>query len=91
MADYFNKNFVAFKVDCEKGEGPGIAKQYGVSGYPTLLFLDTDGNLVNKIVGATAPAAFLEKVKKDSILKLLYTGKRKDIRPENVIGPSYLT
>lgn len=64
VADYFNENFIALKVDCEKGEGPGIAKQYKVSGYPTLLFLDGDGNLVNKIVGAATPAAFLEKVKK---------------------------
>lgn len=77
VADYFNKNFVAFKVDCEKGEGPGIAKQYGVSGYPTLLFLDTDGNLVNKIVGATAPAAFLEKVKKGLDPETSLYGKEK--------------
>lgn len=63
VADYFNANFVSMKVDCEKGEGPQIAGQFGVSSYPTLLFIDGDGNLVYKTTGASAPDRFLERVK----------------------------
>ncbi|MEY3443377.1 MAG: hypothetical protein RLZZ519_1658 [Bacteroidota bacterium] len=39
-AAFFNTNFVNVTVDMEKGEGVDIAKQYGVTAYPTLLFLD---------------------------------------------------
>lgn len=39
VADYFNKNFISFKIDCEKGEGPTLAKRFGVFGYLTMVFL----------------------------------------------------
>lgn len=51
VGDFFNKNFVSFKLDCEKGEGPDLASKYGVSSYPTLLFIDAEGNAVHKLVG----------------------------------------
>lgn len=63
VADYFNEHFISMKVDCEKGEGVELRKRFGVSAYPTLLFIDGDGNVVSKIVGATAPEAFLPKIK----------------------------
>lgn len=64
VADYFNEHFVSLKVDCEKGEGPELRQQFGVTGYPTLLFLNGEGEVVNKIVGASGQPAFLQKVKK---------------------------
>ena len=64
VADYFNEHFVSLKVDCEKGEGPELAKRFGVNSYPTLLFINGEGKVVNKILGASRPDIFLEKVKK---------------------------
>lgn len=64
VADYFNEHFISLKVDCEKGEGPEIKNRFGVSGYPTLLFINGKGEVVNKIVGASRQPHFLENVKK---------------------------
>lgn len=64
VADYFNEHFISLKVDCEKGEGPEIKNRFGVSGYPTLLFINGKGEVVNKIVGASTQPHFLENVKK---------------------------
>lgn len=64
VADYFNEHFISLKVDCEKGEGPEIKNRFGVSGYPTLLFINGKGEVVNKIVGASTQPYFWENVKK---------------------------
>lgn len=64
VADYFNEHFISLKVDCEKGEGPEIKKRFNVSGYPTLLFINGKGEVINKIVGASRQPYFLENVKK---------------------------
>lgn len=51
VGDYFNKNFVNVKMDMEKGEGIALNTKYGVKAYPTLLFIDGNGNVVQKLVG----------------------------------------
>ncbi|MCL5245513.1 thioredoxin domain-containing protein [Cellulophaga sp. 20_2_10] len=51
VGEYFNENYVSIKIDCEKGEGIGIANKYGVAAFPTLLFLDPNGEIAHKIVG----------------------------------------
>lgn len=64
VGDFFNSKFVNIKIDMEKGEGPALAKRFGVRAYPTFLFLDADGKEVNRIVGAEADASkFLTMVK----------------------------
>lgn len=47
----FNDSFINIALDGEKGDGPGIASQYQVRGYPTLLFLDPKGNIISREVG----------------------------------------
>ena len=51
IADYANKNQINWKTDAEKGEGIDLAKKYKITGYPTLVFLDENGNEVDRIVG----------------------------------------
>lgn len=46
LANYYNRNFVIYKVDCEKGNGANLAAIYGINNYPTLLFLDVKGNIL---------------------------------------------
>jgi thiol:disulfide interchange protein len=48
---FFNSNFINYAIDAEKGEGIALAKKYQVTGYPTLLFVDSKGNVVAKTVG----------------------------------------
>ncbi len=60
--DYFNKKFVNFKTDMEKGEGIELAKKYNVRAYPTFLILDGDGNEVGRVVGSAELGKFIENV-----------------------------
>ena len=48
---FFNTTFVNAKFDMEKGDGLNISNKYGIRAYPTLLWLDGDGNVKHKIVG----------------------------------------
>ena len=57
---YFDNNFINLKIDMEKGEGPKLSKQFGISSYPTLLLIDSDGNIVAKKIGAPSVNDFLE-------------------------------
>lgn len=60
VADYYNANFINAKIDMEKGEGLDIAKEYKVSCYPNLVYVDGDGKLVHRAAGSMDPAAFIE-------------------------------
>ena len=58
VGDFFNSAFVNAKFDMEKDEGPIIANKYSVRSYPTLLWLDGDGNVKHEVKGFM-PAAEL--------------------------------
>lgn len=64
VGSYFNAHFVNVKFDMEKGEGIELAKKYGVSAYPTLLFLDEEGNIVEKTMGYKTEDALIEIARK---------------------------
>lgn len=49
---YFKANFIAYKMDMEKGEGPDFATANNVMAYPTLLYFSAKGDMVHKGVGA---------------------------------------
>ena len=61
VAAFFNEKFVNAKVDMEKGEGPALKKQYGVNAFPTLLFLNGDGELQHCIVGGMPAEELLKQ------------------------------
>ena len=48
---FFNSKFVNAKIDMEKGEGPKLARGFGVMAYPTLLFVNSMGDVVHRAVG----------------------------------------
>ncbi len=60
VGDYFNANFVSFRMDMEKGEGIEFRKKYKIRAYPTLLFIDSLGNLVHQGVGAMKAEKLIE-------------------------------
>ena len=52
VAKLYNKNFINLKVEMEKNpDGREIAAKYKIRAYPTLLMIDSDGNLIKKVVG----------------------------------------
>lgn len=72
-ASLFNSNFINYKMDMEKGEGPATGKKYAVTAYPTLLFLNGEGELMEKAVGARDVMGLMalgESVKSDQFVSL---------------------
>jgi thioredoxin-related protein len=51
VADLINEHFVSFKVDCERGFGLDFARKLKVSAYPTLLFFNSEGQLIDRQMG----------------------------------------
>jgi len=64
LGEYFNNNYVNVKFDMEKDEGPSIATRYQITAYPTLLWLDPNGSIKNKVVGGLDVAGLLNAGKK---------------------------
>ena len=56
---FFNTAFINYKLDAEKGEGPGISDNYHVGAFPTYLFVNGNGELIHKSVGLSQAAEFL--------------------------------
>ena len=63
VADALNTKYVNISIDAEKGEGPAIAKKYGVRAYPTQIILDAEGKLLSKNVGYLKPNELLNFLK----------------------------
>lgn len=55
VGNLVNGKYISKSIDAEKGEGVAIARKYGVSGYPTLLVLNSKGELVKKHAGYLKP------------------------------------
>ena len=49
---FYNTNFISYKVNAEKGEGPAIAKEYHISGYPTLAYINYNGEVVHRVTSS---------------------------------------
>jgi thiol:disulfide interchange protein len=60
VADFYNENFINVKMDMEHGEGPVLARTYGVRAYPTLFYLNPDGSVLKKHLGGMKPEGFLQ-------------------------------
>jgi len=59
------QQFVALKLNPEKSTpGAQFVKRYGVSGYPTILFVEWDGTLVNRIEGYVDAPSFATAIAK---------------------------
>lgn len=54
-----NEHYVCLSIDAESKLGAPIARRYSVNGYPTLLFLTTDGLVRERVAGYKPPEKFL--------------------------------
>ena len=62
VIEKFN-NFISIKVDLyeeEAYDGQELVNQYGITGYPTIVFLDNSGTEIHRIDGYVGPGPFLE-------------------------------
>lgn len=78
VGDYMNPNFISISIDMEKGEGIELAKKYGITAYPTLLFLNTEGKVLHTKVGGIDAPTFIEeaKIAKDPSKQLNFLEQR---------------
>jgi thiol-disulfide isomerase/thioredoxin len=60
ISTFYNANFVNFKQDMEKGEGPDLKKKYNVAVYPTYLFLSSDGTVLHRSTSKMEVQEFLK-------------------------------
>lgn len=56
------KDVVFLNIDCEKGEGPEIAKKYGVRGFPTFLMTNAKGEVTDGWIGYPGPEKWADNV-----------------------------
>jgi thioredoxin 1 len=59
VGKFVKNNFLAYKIDAEKGEGTQIADEHKVRSYPTVLFFDANGKYLGKEVGFMNDDKFL--------------------------------
>ncbi|HHH53981.1 MAG TPA: DUF255 domain-containing protein [Bacteroidetes bacterium] len=64
LYEFMNENFVSYRLDIEKENGPNIAFLYNVKSLPTILFLDTKGRTLVKKVGSVDITTFMNLAKK---------------------------
>ena len=59
---YYNARFVNVKLDAEDEsmDGPAISERYDVGAYPTYLYLNPDGTVVGRALGALPPSLFVQ-------------------------------
>ncbi|MCH2044045.1 MAG: thioredoxin family protein [Saprospiraceae bacterium] len=69
VVDYYDNQFVNVHWDMENDLGQKWFKEFGIEKYPSLLFMDYQGNLVHKKEGLSGKITFLKLGKKqvDSI------------------------
>ncbi len=88
VGDYFNANFINVKIDCEKGEGVNLKNKFGVSAFPTMLFIDPSNEKVLHRVVGFRPAEELIKeakgapaeAKRAEALAAAYQKNKKDLK-----------
>ncbi|MBL8008494.1 MAG: thioredoxin fold domain-containing protein [Ignavibacteria bacterium] len=63
VSAFANANQINWKIDAEKGEGPELAKKYSVKGFPTIVFVNSDGTEIDRIYGYVPAESFLTIMK----------------------------
>ncbi len=64
VGEYYNQSFINFKYDMEKGDGPLFADKYRVTAYPTLLYINSEGKVLHRVMGAKQADDFINEGKK---------------------------
>ena len=58
VIDWAKKNVIPARVDAEKGEGKRISARYQAYSFPTVVFLDANGNEIDRLVGGYGAVDF---------------------------------
>lgn len=59
VAAYYNKTFINYQIDMEKGEGPGLSKSWNITAYPSFMFINSENVIQHKVVGSMDTTKFI--------------------------------
>lgn len=60
VGELFNASFINLHINGDKGDGVALAEQLEVSGFPTLLFISPDGEIIGRFEGFHNAEALLK-------------------------------
>lgn len=60
VGEFYNANYVNMKLDMEKGEGLKFRQKYPVSAFPTLFYINSSGEVLQKVKGAQQAEGFIK-------------------------------
>ncbi len=60
VAKYYNANFINVALDGEKGEGIQLVEKYDVEKFPSLIFVNSKGELIAQTQGYHSPKQLLK-------------------------------
>jgi thiol-disulfide isomerase/thioredoxin len=65
VGEFFNANFINVKYDMEKGEGIELRNRYRphIIGFPTMLLIDKNGEVIHQMAGFKEPAELITGMK----------------------------
>ena len=79
VGNYFNPRFINVQYDMEKGDGKMLYEKYKkyIIGFPTMLLIDKDGNVLQQLAGYQEADKLIEGIKNAAEGKDLFTlGKK---------------
>ena len=85
VADFYKANFINVGMDMEKGEGLELRKKYGISSYPTMLYLNPDGEQLHRVLGKSNVQTLIDngKVALDPQKQLAFRAQKFNQDPSN--------
>lgn len=60
VGDFFNENFINLKLDMDKTDGKSFGREYVVSAYPTLYFINYKGEVIKQVTGGKQADPLIE-------------------------------
>jgi Highly conserved protein containing a thioredoxin domain len=63
FADFVNANLINLKIDAEKGDGIRLAEEFEARGFPTTIYLNSEGKELGRVAGYMPPKEFLDYAK----------------------------
>ena len=62
LIKYAKKNFISYHLNVDSTQNKELAQKFNITGIPAYVFVDEDGNEVDRIVGYMPPAEYLAEI-----------------------------
>lgn len=61
VGDTYNNKFINYQIDAESEEGKKFVEKYPIGGYPSFFFIDGEGKVMHKFLGARDMQGFIQE------------------------------